>query len=103
MLRSWFHSLVVCPLHEDVGHIRRPPQRSFPSFVRFNAIDPAYFRAVGLAVTSGRAFSADDGPEAPRVTIVSQSLAIAAVSLAAVFRPALRVAGLEVARVLRHE
>jgi putative ABC transport system permease protein len=50
-------------------------RRSFPSIVRFNAIDPAYFRAVGLAVTSGRAFSADDGPEAPRVTIVSQSLA----------------------------
>jgi predicted permease len=50
-------------------------RRSFPSIVRFNAIDPAYFSAIGLTVTSGRSFSMDDGPEAPRVTIVSNSFA----------------------------
>lgn len=49
--------------------------RRFPSIVRFTAVDPLYFRTMGIAVASGRDFSDLDTARAPRVTIVSESFA----------------------------
>jgi predicted permease len=36
---------------------------------------PDYFRAVGLRITAGRAFSTGDGPGAPKAVIVSETMA----------------------------
>jgi putative ABC transport system permease protein len=49
--------------------------RGFPSTVWFTAVDPRYFRTMGIFVTSGRDFSDLDAANAPRVTIVSESFA----------------------------
>lgn len=49
--------------------------RGFPSIVWFTAVDPQYFRTMGISVTSGRDFSDLDAATAPRVTIVSESFA----------------------------
>jgi predicted permease len=43
--------------------------------VNWEAATPGYFRAVGTRLIAGRAFSEQDGPEAPKVVVVSESLA----------------------------
>jgi len=48
--------------------------RGFPSFVRYTGIDERYFSTIGLPVIEGRDVSEYDGPDAPRVAIVSESL-----------------------------
>jgi putative ABC transport system permease protein len=50
-------------------------RRSFPSIVRFRAIDDAYLKTIGLALVDGRGFNAQDVAGAPSVAIVSLSLA----------------------------
>jgi predicted permease len=50
-------------------------RRSFPSTVRFVAIDPLHFRTLRVSVTSGRDFSPLDILGAAPVTIVSESFA----------------------------
>jgi len=47
--------------------------RRFASTVAFTAIDPHYFRTIGVAVNRGRDFSADDREGSALVAIVSQS------------------------------
>jgi predicted permease len=47
--------------------------RHFASTVSFTAIDPNYFRTIGVAVNRGRDFSADDRAGSALVAIVSQS------------------------------
>jgi putative ABC transport system permease protein len=47
--------------------------RKFPSTVWFAAIDERHFDTMGLAVITGRNFTADDRDTSPRVTIVSES------------------------------
>ncbi len=43
--------------------------------VNWEAVTPDYFRAVGTRLVEGRAFTEHDTPDAPRVVIVSRSLA----------------------------
>ena len=43
--------------------------------MRFNLVGPDYFEAMGTALVAGRGFTPDDGPDSPRVAIVSQPLA----------------------------
>ena len=50
------------------------PKR-FPSDVWFTGIDRSYFSAMRIRVRSGREFTADDRPGAPRVAVVSASFA----------------------------
>ncbi|MFP3939581.1 MAG: ADOP family duplicated permease [Thermoanaerobaculia bacterium] len=38
-------------------------------------VTPGYFRALGLTVLRGRGITAEDGPEAPRVAVVNQTMA----------------------------
>ena len=47
--------------------------RVMPSFVPFLEVDTHYFSTVGLRILRGRDFSAEDGPNAPPVVIVSES------------------------------
>lgn len=49
--------------------------RSFPSIVKFSAVDATYFSTMGMPVVDGRDFSGQDTTNAPRVTIVSESFA----------------------------
>jgi putative ABC transport system permease protein len=48
-------------------------RRQFPSMVSFTAVDDRYFDAIGVRVTEGRDFTADDRQASPRVAIVSAS------------------------------
>jgi hypothetical protein len=40
-----------------------------------NAVTPGYFDTAGIRLLRGRDFTAQDGPGAPRVTVVSEALA----------------------------
>ncbi|MFC1575173.1 ADOP family duplicated permease [Gemmatimonadota bacterium] len=42
---------------------------------RWFDISPGYFGALGIPILRGRGFSPDDGPEAPQVVVVNQTLA----------------------------
>ena len=46
----------------------------FPS-VNENGIDPAHFDALGIPLLAGRDFTVGDGPEAPEVVIVNETMA----------------------------
>ena len=50
-------------------------RRSFPSIVRFVAVEPDYFVTLRLPLSSGRGFVASDGARAPLVGVASASLA----------------------------
>ena len=50
-------------------------RRSFPSIVRFVAVEPDYFVTLRLPLSSGRGFVASDGSRAPLVGVASASLA----------------------------
>jgi predicted permease len=39
------------------------------------SVDPAYFDAMGIRLVAGRSFAPDDGPRAPRVVVVNETLA----------------------------
>jgi len=57
-----------------------PGRDSVPSFgdqhtPPFNAVDTAFFRASGIRVLQGRSFAASDGPKAPGVIIVNETMA----------------------------
>jgi len=52
---------------------RPSPDREPSAIVR--AVDPGYFRALGIRLVSGRPFAAPDLPGAPRVAIVNEYLA----------------------------
>jgi len=41
----------------------------------FQAASPDYFRALGIPLVTGRLFTAQDGPKAPSVAIINQSMA----------------------------
>jgi predicted permease len=43
--------------------------------VAFNSVGPGYFETLKIPIVAGRAFTRDDGPDAPRVAIVSQAFA----------------------------
>jgi len=47
--------------------------RTMPSFLASEGVDSNYFSTFGLSVTRGRNFRPDDGADAPRVGIVSES------------------------------
>ena len=52
-----------------------PPPSQIPVVTRFRAIGPAYFSGLQIAMLSGREFTQSDTSTAPRVAIVSESLA----------------------------
>jgi predicted permease len=52
---------------------RPEPPRESPYLVRSNAITPTYFSTVRIPLLEGREFTASDGPDSPRVIIVSRS------------------------------
>jgi putative ABC transport system permease protein len=41
----------------------------------FRSVSPEYFRALGIPLVTGRVFTESDGPNAPQVALVNQSLA----------------------------
>lgn len=41
----------------------------------FRSVTPDYFRALGIPLVTGRTFTASDGPQAPEVALVNQSMA----------------------------
>lgn len=43
--------------------------------IELNFVDPGYFRALGLPLEAGREFTPADGPGAPRVAVISQTMA----------------------------
>jgi predicted permease len=43
--------------------------------IRKNVVGTDYFRAVGIPLVSGREFSAFDGPQSPKVAIISETMA----------------------------
>jgi predicted permease len=47
--------------------------RKFPSTVAYTHVDDRYFSTMGMRIIRGRDFTADDGPSAPPVIIVSES------------------------------
>lgn len=51
------------------------PQSQQTLDIKFNSVAPGYFRAVGTGILQGRAFSSSDGPDAPKVVIVDETMA----------------------------
>jgi predicted permease len=51
------------------------PSTPGASTVYFNTVSPGYFRTVALPLVAGRDFTTGDGPDAPRVAVVNESLA----------------------------
>jgi predicted permease len=71
---------VVSPLHGELGWpIRLASGDTVAidgySSVSGNAVGPGYFAVVGMRLLDGRDFAASDGPGAPKVLVVNQSLA----------------------------
>jgi len=52
-----------------------PPPSQIPIVARFRAVGPDYFHGLQIAMLSGRDFTEHDTADAPRVAIVSKSLA----------------------------
>ncbi len=53
-----------------------PPEQQVEKIIpNYVAVSPGYFRTLGIALVSGREFSRDDGPDRPRVAVVSAALA----------------------------
>lgn len=50
-------------------------RRHLPSYIYYQGVDDQYFPLLGLPITSGRGFSADDREESPTVAVISASLA----------------------------
>lgn len=63
---AWTENVAI-----DGAPITRDPSR----VVHFNVVSPDFFRTVGMRVVRGRDFTAGDTPAAPRVVIVTESLA----------------------------
>ncbi len=58
---------------ETVGQSIVPPGTAFP--LEWRTVSPTYFRALGIPLVRGRAFTDADGPTAAPVIVVSQSAA----------------------------
>jgi len=53
----------------------RPPDPSKIATARYNSVDPDFFRALRVPLVRGRLFSAGDAAGAPRVAVVSETMA----------------------------
>ena len=51
------------------------PQAQPTINIQYNSVAPNYFRTVGTAIVAGRAFRESDGPDAPKVAIVDETMA----------------------------
>lgn len=62
-------------LGNDVRPVQEgsPEERTYP--VRWNTVDPEYFSTIQVELVAGRGFTAADGPGAPPVTIINETLA----------------------------
>jgi putative ABC transport system permease protein len=54
---------------------RPAPEKGHEPTADNRVVSPDYFRSMGIPLVRGRAFTASDGPDAPRVAVVSTSLA----------------------------
>ena len=52
-----------------------PPDPGNAREARITMVTPGYFRTMDIALVSGRDFSGEDGPDAPRAIVVNQALA----------------------------
>jgi predicted permease len=59
--------------YSQLASIMKDPERS--GFADFRVASEGYFRAMGIPLLRGRLFDGRDGPDAPHVAVVSQSLA----------------------------
>jgi len=57
---------------EIPGYVPTPEERMS---IRYNRVGPGYFDAMGIPLLQGRAFTEEDGPDAPGVIIVNQHFA----------------------------
>ncbi len=53
----------------------RGPERGEDRIVTWSHISPNYFQTIGMQLRAGRAFTAQDGAEAPKVAIINEKLA----------------------------
>ena len=51
------------------------PRSATPTFAIYRALSPEYHATMGVPIRRGRALSASDGPGAPAVTVINESLA----------------------------
>jgi predicted permease len=51
-----------------------PPLSDDEQHVRLNQVAPDYFSTLGIPLVAGREFTASDGPQAPKVAIVNESM-----------------------------
>ena len=58
---------------EDIGRLFQ--QKDKLGTADYCAASPTYFRAVGIPLVRGRLFDERDGPNAPHVAVISESLA----------------------------
>ncbi len=58
---------------EDLGRLMRQPERI--GYAEFRIASEGYFQAMGIPLLRGRMFGEHDGPDAPHVALISQSLA----------------------------
>ena len=54
---------------------REPAEQAAYPFLNYEAITADYFRATGLRLVRGRGFTRADGPDAPRVAVLGESVA----------------------------
>ena len=59
--------------YSQLATIMKDPERS--GFADYRVASEGYFRAMGIPLVRGRLFDERDGPEAPHVAVISQSLA----------------------------
>jgi len=62
------------PIQLNVEGVAQDPQAGAPPAL-FEGVSPEYFRALGIDVVRGRAFTAADSGEAPQVAILNESAA----------------------------
>jgi putative ABC transport system permease protein len=53
----------------------RPYEPGKAPLISMNHISPDYFQTMGIPIRAGRLFTAQDGPEAPKVIIINETLA----------------------------
>jgi putative ABC transport system permease protein len=59
----------------NIGGVRPAGQPDLQQSIEFRAVTPGYFQTLGIPVMAGRDATADDGPDAAKVALVSETAA----------------------------